>query len=384
MSQGDVVQLTAAEWEEGLAFLNEVFGEHRPHDFASLLPSIYQPTDEFMACNHAVREKGVIRAIVGLFPIDWQVGETTLRVGGIGGVSTHGSVRGKGYMKQLMTHCVQRMQDEGMHLSWLGGQRQRYGYFGYEKCGQALSVSLTPANVRHTFGDVAPLAFEPLTADDSGRIDTARRLHDAQLVHCRRGGSDVFPRFLASWYHKPHAALENGRMVGYLVADEEGGNVVELLARDPETALAMARSWVQSRQSGARFDIPPTRYALARRLGALGEGLSVSTSGNWQIYDWAAVVGALLRVRLVGGQLADGEVAIGIEGYGALRICVDGDQVECERTDIPPAVTWSPSVAMRVFFGPHPAFAVAALPAAAAPLLAWCPLPLGWPRQDGV
>jgi len=94
----EVVQLTAADWEEGLTFLNGVFGEHRPHDFATLLPSIYQPTEEFMACNHAVREDGNIRAVVGLFPIDWQVGDTRLKVGGIGGVSTHESVRGKGYM----------------------------------------------------------------------------------------------------------------------------------------------------------------------------------------------------------------------------------------------------------------------------------------------
>ena len=382
----EVVQLTAADWEEGLTFLNGVFGEHRPHDFATLLPSIYQPTEEFMACNHAVREDGNIRAVVGLFPIEWQVGDTRLKVGGIGGVSTHESVRGKGYMQLLMEHCVERMKAEGYHLSWLGGQRQRYGYSGYEKCGQQLQVSVTQTNVRHVPGDGELLHFEPITAENTTWIDTARQLHAAQLVYCRRGGCDVFPRFLASWYHRPHAALDNtDNMVGYLVADEEGGNVMELLARDPSTELTIARSWVQSRKDdGVRFDIPPTRFELLRDLSAIGESMGVGASGNWQIYDWAATVKALLQVRGVGGALAHGEIVVGIEGYGNLRVQVAGAKVSCQKVTDAPAVTWDTFTAMRVFFGPLPPPAVTDVPAALAPLLGWCPLPLSWPKQDGV
>ena len=382
----EVVQLTAADWQEGLAFLDEVFGEHGEHNFATLLPSIYQPTEDLMACNHAVREDGRIRAVVGLFPMDWQVGDVMLKVGGIGGVSTHLSVRGKGYMKVLMNHCVEKMQVQGYHLSWLGGQRQRYGYFGYEKCGQQLSVSLTSANVRHVFGDLASLRFEPIEDDDKATIDTARHLHDAQLVHCLRGDSDVFPRFLANWYHRPYVALDAAdKMVGYLVADESGGNVLELLGRDADTAVDMARSWVQSREdNGASFDIPATQFELLQKMSALGEGVSVGSSGNWQIYDWQATLDALLQVRAAGGGLADGDVVVGIQGYGNLRLQVEGPQISCVKVDDPAAVTWDPSIAMRVFFGPLPPAAVTTVPATAATLLAWCPLPLGWPRQDGV
>lgn len=382
----EVVQLTAADWDEGLAFLNGVFGEHREHNFATLLPSIYQPTNELMACNHAVREHGRIRAVVGLFPLDWQVGDVQLKVGGIGGVSTHTTVRGKGYMKVLMKHCVEKMQAEGYHLSWLGGQRQRYGYFGYEKCGQQLSISLTAANVRHVFGDQEPLRFEPLTSGDTARMAAARQMHDAQRVYHRRGDIELFPRFLASWYHQPFVALDSaGEMMGYLVADADGGNVVELLGQDPSTTVDMARSWVQSRQAGsARFDIPPTHFELLQRLSAIGEGVSTGTSGNWQIYDWAATVAALLQVRAAGGALADGEVVIGIEGYGNLHIRVAGTRIDCAKVDESAAVTWDPFTAMRVFFGPMPPASVTTVPAAAAPLLAWCPLPLGWPQQDGV
>jgi|APSaa5957512622_1039677.scaffolds.fasta_scaffold19916_3 predicted N-acetyltransferase YhbS len=382
----EVVQLTAADWDEGLAFLNEVFGEHHEHNFATLLPSIYQPTEDLMSCNHAVRVDGRIRAVVGLFPLHWHVGATQLKVGGIGGVSTHSTVRGKGYMKVLMNHCVEKMQTEGYHLSWLGGQRQRYGYFGFEKCGQQLSVSLTAANVRHVFGDKQPLRFEPIENHDMVRIGAARQLHDAQLVHCSRGRTDEFPRFLASWYHRPHAALDAaGTMVGYLVADEEGSNVLELLACDTATAVDIARSWVQAHDGNSvRLDIPVTQFELLQQLSAIGESVSVGSSGNWQIYDWAATVAALLQVRVTGGALADGDVVIGIEGYGNLHIQVEGTQITCAQVTDKAAVTWDAGTAMRVLFGPLPPSAVTWVPPAAAPLLAWCPLPLGWRPQDGV
>ena len=174
-------------------------------------------------------------------------------------------------------------------------------------------------------------------------------------------------------------------MVGYLVADEEGGNVMELLARDPSTELAIARSWVQSRKDdGVRFDIPPTRFELLRDLSAIGESMGVGASGNWQIYDWAATVKALLQVRGVGGALAHGEIVVGIEGYGNLRVQVAGAKVACQKVTDAPAVTWDTFTAMRVFFGPLPPAAVTDVPAALAPLLGWCPLPLSWPKQDGV
>ena len=49
-----------------------------------------------------------------------------LKMGGICGVSTHAAHRIKVYMSLLMNHCVQYMKDRGFHLSYLGGQRQRY------------------------------------------------------------------------------------------------------------------------------------------------------------------------------------------------------------------------------------------------------------------
>ena len=377
-----VVRLAGADFDEAISFLDGVFGEHRPHDFATLLPSIYQPCDELMSCNHALREEGRIRAIVGLFPIDWQVGGRRLKVGGIGGVSTHPDARGKGYMGILMRHCVARMKAEGFHLSWLGGQRQRYGYFGYEKCGQSVSLDLGPANLRHACPAPMDLRFEALEPGHSGRLEQAWKMHQAQRVHCRRR-EPWFHRYLRAWYNRPHAALdESGEMAGYLVATPDGGQVAELVGRDEETALAMAPAWVQARGAGSvRFTLPPERWSVVRRLAAVGESVSVASSGNWQVYDWAATVEALMGIS---ESLPEGEADIGIEGYGTLRMRVRDGRPECLREDAAGVVTWDPPTAMRVLFGPLPPDQVTALPPALDALRAWCPLPLGWLRPDGV
>lgn len=378
----DVVQLSGADFDEAIAFLDGVFGEHRPHDFATLLPSIYQPSDELMSCNHALRVDGRIRAIVGLFPIDWQVGGRLLKVGGIGGVSTHPGDRGKGYMGVLMRHCVERMKAEGFHLSWLGGQRQRYGYFGYEKCGQTVSVDLGPANLRHACPAPAELRFEALEPGHSGRLEQAWRMHQAQRVHCRRR-KPWFHRYLRAWYNRPHAALDaSGEMAGYLVATPDGGQVVELVGRDEETALAMAPAWVQARHAGSvRFSLPPEQRGLVRRLAAVGESVSVASSGNWQVFDWAATVEALMGVC---DSLPEGEADVGIEGYGTLRMRVRDGRPECRREDASDGDNWDPATAMRALFGPLAADLVTAVPPALGALQGWCPLPLGWLRPDGV
>ena len=122
----EINRLQASDFEEALDMLNFSFGFQHPKNFETLLPALYKAEDEHMSWNWAVRENGRIRAIVGAFPLAWQLGETTLRISGIGGVSCHPRARNQGYMQQLMSHAVASMRAEGYHLSYLGGQRQRY------------------------------------------------------------------------------------------------------------------------------------------------------------------------------------------------------------------------------------------------------------------
>ncbi|MEC8993421.1 MAG: GNAT family N-acetyltransferase, partial [Candidatus Latescibacterota bacterium] len=377
----EVIQLRGTDFDECMDFLNEVFSEHAPHDFAAMLPSIYQPTDEQMACNYAIRVDGKLAAVVGLFPAQWQVGDQVLKVGGIGGVSTHKRMRGAGYMKTLMNHCVGVMQKEQYHLSWLGGQRQRYGYFGYETCGVSTNMSLSPTNLRHALPETA-ITCSPIEANDDCSLAFAHRLHAHQSVHCQRP-ADVFHRFLVGGFRRPYLARdETDTAIGYLVARR--GEVTEWVAEDDDHAIAMAGAWVRDRGEQANFWLMPTQTGLAQRLGALAESTAIRTSGNWQVFDWAATIGALLQVQAAEQGLPDGRVRFGIEGYGVLEIDVENDRICCRRTEASASVVWHPFEAMRALFGPLPAHMVVNVSPELSALHGWCPLPLGWSHQDYV
>ena len=305
----EIIQLQAADFEEAMDFLNLAFSVNGAHDFARLLPLLYRPTERQMNCNYAIRKKGRIRAVVGLYPLTWQVGAAQLRVAGIGGVATHANDRGTGLMRTLMPHCVAQMRAQGYHLSYLGGQRQRYLYFGYERCGLKTSYSLSRTNLKHCFAAAPDLHLVPIEADDGESIARAKALHDAQPVHCLRPLEEFYLHCL-SWNSKPFAGLDgDGRMVGYLVAREGKGDVAEVHAEEDGRALDMARLWVE-REGRANFSVHPLNGDLAYDLGRCCEQAELSASGNWQIFDWVAVVDALLKAQHLKVPLVEGVVVL--------------------------------------------------------------------------
>ncbi len=382
----ELVQLRAEDFEDTMDFMNLVFSAHGPIDFTQLLPALYQPNDELMGHNWAVRENGRIRAVVGSFPMQWQLGATTLEVAGIGGVSSHPRARGAGYMRQLMQHCVERMRDEGKHLSWLGGQRQRYGYFGYEKCGVCHNFSLSKSNLRHIYqGEKSAIRFRPLQAGDLTHIRGAKELYDAQPFR-RLRPLESFRALLCSWQHHPQIALAtDGRMIGYLVANANGDSVAELHAvEEGHPDLEIARAWTEQ-QSGhsTRFHLPPW-YPLVPQLGQIAESFSVDSTGNWQIFDWVATLDALLKVRATTTPLLEGKIVLAIKEYGRIALAISAGEATCSASDDAADLEIDAFTAHRLFFGPLPPSAVIDLPANLAVLEQWCPLPLYWAKQDGV
>ena len=376
-------QLSAADFDEAMDMMNYSFSVNSPTDFPRLLPKLYRATDEQMSWHYAAILDGGIRAVVGLYPLEWYLDDSELRVAGIGGVSTHPRYRRRGLMQQLMGHCVEAARDQGYHVSWLGGQRQRYAYFGYERCGVAMRYRLTRKNCTHTSSTGADIRFEAIRKTQSDRLRRARELHDARAVRVRRPESEFYDH-LISWNSHPYAALDADEMVGYVLA-RPGNELGELVASDDDTALQIVRAWVEQSDRGeAAVVLGPLDGRLVSLLGDISESVSIVHSGNWQVFDWERVVDALLKARLTRSFLADGKLALSIEGYGAIEIEVGDGEAHCRRITGPPALRCDALLAHRLLFGPLRPSQVMPLPPEAQPLEAWCPMPLCWPEQDHV
>lgn len=380
----EIVRLSAADFDEAMAMLRSAFS--KTHEFPELLPALYQRTDDHMSWNHTIRREGRIAAIVGIFPITWKVGDTHLKVAGIGGVGTCPHWRGHGLMRRLMQHARDHISRKGYHLSFLGGQRQRYRYFGWERAGTQIEYLVSPKNMEHEFRrmDSPSLTLEPIS-EDPEILASAKRLHDGQPAYCRRT-TKAFGRYLRNWGGRPLVARDaQSRVTGYLVARGDDGIVDEWVSDREETALDMARQWIETTQKITRFNYPTIPPPLHHKLGGIAERITVEASGNWQIFNWPATVNALLRLRHATTPLAEGAIRVRIDNVGVtLALRVEGTRASCRVTNDPPDWSSDANCVLRVLFGPTPPSSVADLPKAADTLASWCPLPLALPNSDHV
>jgi GNAT superfamily N-acetyltransferase len=70
-----------------------------------------------------------------------------VKVAGITGVATSPNYRRQGLMTKLLNVCIKMMRDEGYAFSDLGGDRQRYARFGWERAGRQWLFDITPRSL---------------------------------------------------------------------------------------------------------------------------------------------------------------------------------------------------------------------------------------------
>jgi predicted acetyltransferase len=384
-----IKRLTADDFEEAMDFLNMVFSlDGAATDFPVILPKLYRPTEQNMNCNLAIRKNGRIRAIVGLFPMTAHIGGKILKVGGIGGVSTHPNDRKTGLMRQLMEACIEEIHANGIHFSCLGGLRQRYQYYGYEKAGTAFKLNVTKKKIQHCLKDMtkSEICFKRIEANDHDELSHAKKLYDSGLFHCDRP-LDEFYSYLKTWSRHPWAAMDpSGRMIGYIVTDEAKKQIDEILADNPDDFFRILCAWIvdQSGESVSVF-LPPWERTYINKLGQISENVTIQESYNWRIFNWVEVIGALFAVKSGFSGLADGEAKIGIRNYGVIRICVKDGFATVEKVDNNPDLLCDEFTALRLFCGPMSPEYITELPNRLLKVFSsWFPLPLCWYPQDGI
>ncbi|MGN1345999.1 MAG: GNAT family N-acetyltransferase, partial [Eubacteriales bacterium] len=347
-------------------------------DFKKLLPKLYNPECDPCHANYVVTENGRLKAAIGAFDSVLSVGGEELCCRGIGNVAVHPYARSKGYMIDCMNMALSDMVRDGVDFSILGGQRQRYGYFGFDAIGPEYHASINATNLRHVFRNVPFTELEILdvTADDADLLDQMYALHNTRPEHTVRPREKFFD-IARSWCTTVHAVRKDGAFIGYFV-----GGLKELTLADPADFNDVVRNYVRSYGS-VDMSIPAWDTVTLEAAMKICEHTELGTCDMFNIFNYEKVVGALLRLKTTVEELADGVLTLYIHGYAGdcrLRLTVKGNAASVEPCDGPCDLELSHMEAMQLFCGLHSPYTRRLSPA----IRSWFPLPLYVESADHV
>jgi predicted N-acetyltransferase YhbS len=299
-----------AEFGRLMRFMEVCFG-HSRNCFPREMPHLYAPTRDALRCAHVVEDAGRIVAHVGLYPLTARADGAVLRIGGIGGVSTLASERKKGHMTALLDRVIRLMREGGFALSALGGDRQRYGPFGWDHAGVAVRLTFTRRSLER--GNLEALAPEERTLDEA--LATVRRLHVRRACYVARPRlSDQLRKpGLRFWTAPDSYAITRGENSGEVQVCEMFSGV----SAEPAFVLAILRA---TTCGSAVWTVSAHERPMLWRLLPHASGLSTVPDWSYRIVDLFRFLSAerdVIARRAV--DLGDFEATIGI--------------VESDRTD---------------------------------------------------
>lgn len=370
---------TPEMYDDLMDFLNYVFGFNgNQQDFKKLLPKLYKPEYNPTYANYVVTENGKLKAAIGAYDSTLQVGEEALKSRGIGNVAVHPYARSKGYMIDCMTMALSDMVKDGVDFSILGGLRQRYAYFGFEKSAPKYRIHLNKTNLRHCFRDVPleKLELHPVEDSDTELLDQMYALHATRPERTLRP-REAFPDILRSWQAEVVAILRNGTFIGYYV-----GSLSELTLVDKADLYAVVRNYVEVKGELDMVFAGWDRETF-EAMFEICEDFSLGVCENISILNYQHVLSALLKFKASYTTLADGVITARIHGYArdeVLKISVTNGipvvedyQGECD-------FEFTHKEAMTFFLGIHSRH-WNSMPAA---IRDWFPLPLFVDSADQV
>lgn len=293
-------------------FDNYVFSQaHRPHDFKTLLPKTYADNaPDFTPWHYIAVREGRIRALVACRPTELYLGKNKLSCGCVGSVSVHPYARGEGHMKQLMALMLEDSKKRGYDMLFLGGQRQRYEYFGFESACIIFDYGMSGNSVRHALENVddSGITFTEVTEGMEKELDFCKDLADKQVIH---GGRDkeYFLDIMHSWTSKLCLITVDGVPSGYVM-----GNVSELTLTDENLLPRVIKALM--RVSGSDFSIPaaPHETERLRILEGICHGRRVHSGEMVNVLNWKNTLNALLSLKASYMRLNDVKAEVDIDG----------------------------------------------------------------------
>lgn len=368
-----------------IRFLDEVFfwDSTCGTNFLGLLPKIYKDRYRPAYNNFVVQEPGgAYRAAVGNFDCDLIVGGAEIKACCIGNVAVGKEYRSMGYMIRLMEESIADMKARGVDLSYLGGQRQRYAYFGYEYAGTSYEFGFSRASYRHALGNIpSGLKMEKLDAGDTESVRAIDAIYTKSPIHALRKADEYYD-VLRSWEDVPYVIKENGSFVGYAVQDPNSGNVCEFgFTDDALLPRFVAAVFENTEKDSIDFSIAPYEIEKLAFFSPNASGMRIEHNEHILILNFRKVLAAYLTAKTTYEKLCDGEITVlihGKTGDESLRVRVSDNIPEVTPFDGEARYEFDALEAVRVFFSNFPSDRSVLPPE----VRQWLPLPMYFSSRD--
>lgn len=325
-------------------------------DFMSILPKLYKDKYNCGYNNLIVKEDDEIKAAIGCYPNEVVAAGRKLKVMGIGNVAVTRDCRGKGYMIDLMNMALDIMKAEDYDYSLLGGQRQRYGFFGYEPVGCSYGFYAGKGNVRRILGKYEESGYtvRELTENDTETIRRIKSINESDAAYMIRSEEKMVD-ILQSWRNVPYAVFEGEEFRGYFVASRYGKNVCELKAEKLEDTLGVIMSALEfCEKEDIHFCLPVYDTERCAYMSEICGNTNVYNADMINILNFGRFIEAFLSVKAERMNLCGGTLNMLIHGCKAdesLAITVDGKNVTVTPTDANPDFELEHRAAIRLLAG---------------------------------
>lgn len=291
--------------------------EETRRTFLTLLPKLYK--DEYAPAynNVIIKEGDAIKAAVGCFPSEAVAAGKRLRILGIGNVAVARDSRSKGYMIDLMNTAIGIMKGENYDYSLLGGQRQRYGFFGYEPIGAEYRFIIEKDGIRRIWGREPQAAYtaRPVTEADTEIIKKIKALNESLPFYVDRS-EDAYVDILKSWNNIPYAAFEGEEFKGYFSVNKYGGShIAEMRAVNIDDTLKLIVCAMEVMKSeSATLNVPLFDTELCDYMNKNCGGVSMGTPEMINIFNFGRFIEAFLSVKASVTKLCPGTLKLLIHG----------------------------------------------------------------------
>jgi hypothetical protein len=285
-----------------------------------------------------------------------------------------------------MNLALSDMVRDGIAMSTLGGRRQRYRYFSYEKAGICYTFVLTSDNLRHTYGADRGTRFtmRQMGPEDAAGQALVRDL-SAQGPYVPLRPAPDFYDIMTNWEAALWTGWEGHTLAGYALV-EPSGLVSEIKVRRPEDFMPFLGDLYDALSvHDLRVRLPSHQAAYVESLAPVAEGVQVGCSMSYTVLNFRLVTEAFLRLKATFDCLPDGSVDWLIHGFAGderFRMTVREGVPVIEDADPAkiPDLELSHEEAMCVLFAP-----VCPTRRHLSPLLRlWLPLPIWMYRADEV